>query len=56
MPQAGVRDGKARRDGGLTGRILALRRGQNLAQYHFADFAGFDLGAFQRRFDHHPPN
>jgi hypothetical protein len=36
----------------LTGGILALIRGQDLAKDHFIDFACFGLGAAKRRFDH----
>ena len=47
----GRADGKARRDGGLAGRVLALGGGQHLAQDDFADFVARDLGAFQRGLD-----
>ena len=52
MPQAGRADGNAGGDGGLARGVLPLRRGQHLAQDHFADFlARLDLGALQRRLD-----
>ena len=42
----------ARLDRRLTGRVLALVRGQDLAEDHFIDLAGIDLGAGERRLDH----
>ena len=38
-------------DRGLAGRVLALRRGQDLAHDHFGDAARLDAGALQRGLD-----
>ena len=44
-------DRDAGRDRGLTGRILALTRGQDLSHNDLGDLLAFDTGPLQRRLD-----
>ena len=51
MPSAVFSTGMPELIGRLSGRVLALTAGQDLAHDHFVDFLGLHLGALERALD-----